>query len=447
MVLDALADVAAAAQAAGAPLQLDTLRVLDDHPRLGGGVGLATAGKLLGTLPNLCCLQLALGIPEDWTGSENSGSEEEGADIMVPEGLGPLKQAAKLRHLYLAGPSTLYYRNHHDIIAAVAELLPLSLERLSWSAPIYSAPADLSDMEQLTFLQLSEWSIEYGVCSSAMLPPGLKELQVCGMFRGRQAQAVPPTVEEQHQVLTRWDTGSLMDVQQQLSPLTNLRHLSLGAEDLQDPASPMVMAQHSNLSVLGMTATSDASPGCVQVALAAAASIKNLKCLHLQLRLFDMAAAAKLAALTGVTRLSVKVVCEEMQQYRALADGVGRMTGLQWLRVPGEALQEGCAWLGSLQQLRVLDVACQHTAEASCDAILMQLLDWCSSQALPPQLRMLWVSGIKAKQAASWRLRHCLLGRLNSSGCELVVGPDLNEVAGPAQQLAGLPAALQQLFV
>jgi hypothetical protein len=186
----------------------------------------------------------------------------------------------------------------------------------------------------------------------------------------------------------------------------------------------------------------------MHTALAAAASIKNLKGLDLSFTTFDMPSAAKLAALTGVTQLSINLYrFHGAQHYRAVADGIGRMAGLRQLCVSSVVvLQEGCAWLGGLQQLQVLIVSYQERAPGSQEALMKQLLDWCH-EAPPPALRLLWVESIKAEQAAAWRLRHCQLGQLSNSSCELVVGPGFDDVAGPAQQLAGLPAGLQQVFV
>jgi hypothetical protein len=71
-------------------------------------------------------------------------------------------------------------------------------------------------------------------------------------------------------------------------------------------------------------------------------------------------------------------------------------------------------------------------------------LEECRQQVLPPSLRVLGVSPVSAGQSAAWQLRHHLQQVLSSSGCEVVVGVDLDEVADRALQLEGLPAALQQ---
>jgi hypothetical protein len=59
---------------------------------------------------------------------------------------------------------------------------------------------------------------------------------------------------------------------------------------------------------------------------------------------------------------------------------------------------------------------------------------------------MLCLSGITTQEAAAWpsSRRRRLQQLLGSSGGEVVFGVDLNEVADPTKQLAGLPVALQQ---
>jgi hypothetical protein len=57
---------------------------------------------------------------------------------------------------------------------------------------------------------------------------------------------------------------------------------------------------------------------------------------------------------------------------------------------------------------------------------------------------VLGVTGMKAGHAAHSKLRRRLQQLVGSSRCEVVVGPDLDEVADPTQQLAGVPETLQQ---
>jgi hypothetical protein len=63
---------------------------------------------------------------------------------------------------------------------------------------------------------------------------------------------------------------------------------------------------------------------------------------------------------------------------------------------------------------------------------------------LPPRLLLLGWDAVLAEAVEGQPLRSFLRQRLGSSGCEVVVGVDLDEVCDPAQQLAGLPKGLQQ---
>jgi hypothetical protein len=118
---------------------------------------------------------------------------------------------------------------------------------------------------------------------------------------------------------------------------------------------------------------------------------------------------------------------------------VEQLQGLRWLSVPAVLLEAGWGWLGGLQQLQVLVVCCMDPAVST-----LTWLEGCSPAAVPPRLQVLGVSGMTAEQAAGWQLRRRLQQELGSSGCEVVVGVDLDEVGDPTQQLAGLPVELQQ---
>jgi hypothetical protein len=162
-----------------------------------------------------------------------------------------------------------------------------------------------------------------------------------------------------------------------------------------------------------------------------------------------MAAATGLSQWTGLTRLSVQALrTYEAEQY-SWAEQLGQLPALRWLSVPHGALQAGWGWLGSLQRLRVLAVDCRAAAPAKPGGTSdTEWLEGCSPAALPPQLQVLGVSGLDSEQSAGWRVRRRLQQLLGSRGCELVlaVGVDLGEVADPAQQLAGVPVALQQVL-
>jgi hypothetical protein len=131
----------------------------------------------------------------------------------------------------------------------------------------------------------------------------------------------------------------------------------------------------------------------------------------------------------------------------ALVGAMGRMAGLRQLSISGAALQAGFAWLEGLKQLRVLSVHFRDTF-VYCDnlRVLQELLGWCSQESLPPKLQLLEVTGITAAWAEAWQLLHRLRDQLGRSGCELVDRRSRDDLADLAQQLAGLPAALQQVF-
>jgi hypothetical protein len=184
----------------------------------------------------------------------------------------------------------------------------------------------------------------------------------------------------------------------------------------------------------------------LRMALATAGSLSTLR--HLDLQLRGMPAPKGLADLTGLTRLRLSVPdCNsDTERRQAWAAELGRMSGLRWLSVPDVLLEAGWAWLGGLQQLRVLVLNQPAVATAASGHGGLAWVDGCSTRVLPPSLRVLCWAGVDAEEAAAWRLHSGLTRRLQGSGCEVVVGVDLDEVADPAQQLAGLPVALQQVL-
>jgi hypothetical protein len=120
------------------------------------------------------------------------------------------------------------------------------------------------------------------------------------------------------------------------------------------------------------------------------------------------------------------------------------MSQLQWLSVPHVFLGGEWGWLSGLQQLQVLVVTC-GTFMNDTPPSSLPWLEECSPEVFPPRLQVLGVSGVTAEQAVSWQVRS-RLQQLVGSGCEVVVGSDLDEVCDPAMQLAGLPVGLQQVL-
>jgi hypothetical protein len=442
-IIPALAQAAAAAQAAGRPLRLHTLRVLQ------AAVTMHTAGQLLVGLPHLRCLQLSIRSPFLAEPSVSGGGPD-----ALPDHLAPLQHATHLEELYLDGPGPEAHSN-------TCGLLPLSLKRLSWTPSRYSRECELSHLTQVTFLELCH--IQGLDRTSSQLPPGLRQLEAIG-----QETFDLDVLEEQAQVVTAWSLWFLGGREQQLLPcLRNLRALDIDAEAFRSREARAALQQVTQLAALTLfyySTPPEAGVAHRQPAVDTAASMHNLRSLRLW---FDtLPAPPALTALTHLTQLKVSVHYpestiqlqqqqqrEEHQQkqlqrrqrrQRAWIQEVGLLSQLQWVSVPAELMEAGWAWLGGLQQLKVLVVYCQGEGYAHVSSL--PWLEGCTRVALPPQLQVLSVGGMTAQQAVCWRVRPLLQQALRSSGCELVTGVDLDVVCDPAQQLAGLPQALQQML-
>jgi hypothetical protein len=428
-VLGPLAVAAAAAAAAGRPWPLQTLRVLGcDGPTT------QLTGKLVAHLPNLHTLDAKV--------SENVSRET----TYVQKQLAPLKQAVQLQELYLQGPSL--------DSATVAPLLPTGLRRLAWEASFCEEPLpDLSHLTHLSFLQLLGW--DGNSMDSSGLPPGLQQLQLdsADLFDEEPKEVL----EEQRKILIGLESRYFphKNVQHVLS-CPNLRTATLTATALQDPAACEALGQLPHLVTLKVCKNtwSDSHSQDLDVVVPAAASLRNLQ--HLLLDLPTLPPAAGLAALTGLTRLTVAVGNVNSfikQQQLAWAEEMGRMPALKWLSVPGQLLLVARPWLGGLKQLRVLVLSRlvprfdKHGSEPSTMERIVQQLEGSSPLVLPPRLLLLGLTGISVQHAAGRKLCRRVRCLLTSSGCEVVGGPDLDEVADPTQQLAGLPVALQQALL
>jgi hypothetical protein len=423
-MLQALADAAEAAVAAGAPLPLHTLRVFGRQP---GSNTIDVAGRLLACLPCLRCLQLELGHQDD---TEASAAR---LTLELLEACAPLKQASQLQELHLTGPVHM----DKQVFSAVAGLLPLTLRRLSWRGAGYVAAPDLSHLTQATFLHLYHWAR----VTSAKLPPTLQQLEL---------SHIPGPLDgfkEQEQVVTEWHTGSFSNVEQQLDclrlGLPRLRQVGLGVSCLSMPAAGTALAQNTGLSGLALIVVGG-DPKHMPSALAAAGSLSNLR--SLQLHLVNPPPPTGLSALKQVTKLVTRMSGDAgtLAKRRGWAEEIGRMAGLQWLSVPDGLLGAGWGPLAGLQQLRVLVVHCVGFSAEITSAMELLLEEW-GQHGLPPRLQVLCVHGLSADQAATKQFRR-LRQLLRGSGCEVVVGVDLDEVCDPAQQLAGLPVALQQVL-
>jgi hypothetical protein len=427
LVLEALADAAAAAQAAGRPLQLHTLRVLGTEVELGLMI------ELLAVLPHLRGLQVAL----HHTFRMDSAARHLGARVRgVLRPLG-LQKATQLQHLHLYGQCTGY----HVRSGATVHILPRTLQRLSLIASSHHQLPDLTDLTGCTALQLAG-------NTAANLPPGLQELQLSEM------RALPAVLLEHQHVLTAWHGYSRLPFageQQQMSSFTSLRAITLGLDQLLTPAVTTAVASHASLCSLRLfTADRNATPGRMQAAFTAAAAIKRLRCLELCLGVYNVYTPTEgvLTALTGLTRLLISMGNGDDTMVRTWTEEVGRMAGLRWLSVSTGLLAAGWAWLKGMQQLRVLVVECMGASYADGSWLQGCTRDSLSShEVLPPQLQVLGVSGMSAQRAAAWQLRRRLVQVVGTSECEVVVGVHLDCIHNLALQLAGLPEGLQQLLV
>jgi hypothetical protein len=491
-ILRALVTAAAAAQAAGRPLRLHTLRVLP------GQVHVRTAGQLVAALPHLRCLQIDI-----HSGCDKYSPEPDFLALLmleppplqhaplledrhlVLEALAPLQHATQLEELYLTGPGPL----QDNIAAQVPGLLPLCLRRLSWQPNLMVGGRfdhgyhDLSHLTLLNFLWLGSYGWSTTAMSSTQLPSSLQQLH---MDHWDYPQ-VREVLEERQQVVHEWVVQLGPDHEQQvllLPRLDNLAALSMHAYHLMhSSAARAAIQQLPHLSRMTVSLIASDGDEQMQAVVGTAAAMRSLVCLHLDLEA-PLQPLAALTALTGLTQLMITVVwtrayderrheqrlrqrgeeerqrVQEQEQERqqqlcgAWGNVLGRMVGLRRLSVPDYLLGGGWAWLAGLPQLRVLLVRCGGRNEYALPVTSIPWLEeWTFGATIDalgypamllPQLQVLVVSGITAEQAATWQVRRRLRQLVGSSGCEVVVGPDLDEVAHPNFQMAGLPLALQQ---
>jgi hypothetical protein len=416
-ILNTLADAADAATKAGRPLPLHTLRVLWSGPDV------ATTGRLLAHLPHLHTLQLSAGEGE--------------LDKKGLRSLASLKRATQLQELYIDGAQ------YHWFGDSVAKLLPASLKRLSWKGNEAGELPDLSHLTQLSFLHLFRWQ-QQETAFSDKLPPGLQELQlsIVDTFLGY--------MKEESNILTRYDFTPWYEVTVDwLQVVPNFKHVRVGiCGETHVDAALRKLTHMSSLTVCARN-HGPGGMGILKPLVSSPTTYSNLRSLELLVK--ELQDPCGVGALTQVTRLVVQSSSTSSdEQQRSWAAELGRMAGLRWLSVPAVLLVADQAWLGGLKQLQVLVVSNEMWGSLmypSPPEVLPQVvegLEGCSPQALPPRLLLLGFSSMSAEQAAALQVRRRLRHALSSSGCEVVVGVDLDEVADPIKQLAGLPEALQQ---
>jgi hypothetical protein len=430
VLLRPLAAAATAAAAAGRPLRLTTLRLL------GGGVlDWALVRRLLAALPHLHTLQLsAVCICPSYP---DSGS--------VEEQLAPLMHHQQLQELNLGGRFTHGHSSVHIDAAVVAGLLPTSLQRLAWQSNFTMAVPDLSHLARLAFLKLGHW--RGAGFSSSKLPPNLQELQLSFVLVDAEV------LQEHRQVLT--DTDHRHVTAQPFTEAADFPRLkAVHIRGLPPPDSWAQLSQLTQLSFLHLDAMHP-DGAALQAALPPIASLSSLRSVNLLFTGWPVARG--LGALTAVTRLRL-TSCplqkkrdqrrEELRRH-VWAEEVGQMSNLKWLTLPGEMVLETAGWLGGLQQLQVLVLhsiwVAKRQREAAIVEQVLHILEGKSSVQLPPpNLMLLGMAGV-SKRLAEWPgLRARLHRLLGSSRCEVVLWSLLDVLADPAQQLAGLPEALQQ---
>jgi hypothetical protein len=171
-------------------------------------------------------------------------------------------------------------------------------------------------------------------------------------------------LKNQQQRVTRWDIDNLKHrkVQNQLPLLPNLRAARVYAPDLRQIAAQAALQQVS-LSALTLymyCLEPHAVLPAMQAAVETAASMQGLRRLHVHFgRVSAPIALDGMQLSAGRAAGSANQQQHQQQQWQqvqpcAFVEALGRMDGLRWLSVPDVVLTGGWAWLGGLQQLRVL---------------------------------------------------------------------------------------------
>jgi hypothetical protein len=345
-----------------------------------------------------------------------------------------------MKELYLGGP---FFTSSRRMRCAsyVAKLLPPTLKRLSWSThpwPDSESVPSLAHLTRLSYLQLLSWHY-----SNPDLPPSVRELELYDC----QSTSLRGLLGQQEVVTgLNWRffhlggarTVGYVHGAEHLASFSNMKLLDVGGDELSNPLVCEAMAQMGSLSALRVHAFQELPrlPMGGPVGMAAAgASFSSLRNLDLQLQVVPEPNG--LSAATGLTRLSIS----EMERNPPgplvspdWAQEVGQLQRLRWLSVPSVLLWEGTAWLGDLQQLRVL--ALHGYPQRGYGTSPSWAEDW-GLEALPPGLRVLGVVNLPDPSTAFRQL-------LGSRGCEVVLDFNVDQLADPAQQLAGLPEGLQQ---
>jgi hypothetical protein len=354
-------------------------------------------------------------------GCASSTPQEELTALML-NNLAPLKQATQLQELYLG---------ESPVGEGMAQLLPPSLLRLSGRVVRES----LSHLTQLAFMRAVVREPMEPLLSSSNMPDSLQELDVDGRLPRW-------SVLKRHESILSRCYLNLLPRRSHWGPIDQVTRLpKLQAATVSGGLlTDETLLMQEQLSSLQLNYLQGAE---AYRRLSLAANLHNLQ--HLHLEVCDMPAAVDvplpdlLAALTGLTRLAIDWTGPaSAAQQRAWSGGISLLPRLRWLSVPAWLAAEG-AWLGCLQQLQVLVLQCD--CMQGLERFLKAWLLACRPEALPPRLQLFGLAHGLASYRAEGR---SLQRQLSSTGCHVVVVGDLKAVFNPTQQLAGLPAALQQ---
>jgi hypothetical protein len=289
----------------------------------------------------------------------------------------------------------------------------------------------------MSFLRLSNWG--YAGLSSK-LPPGLQELELGDRY-------VPLEELGLQRVLTHLALCPTTAQLEGLSSFSSVRSITIAGQSVdKTPSIHEWVTQLTALTALHVVSyglESTATEPTMGAMSATAASVPSLR--HLGLRFFGRGwQPTGLAALTQLTRLEFGdngAAAADAAQRVSWVQALEQLQGLRWLTVAGVMVEAVWGWVGSLQQLRVLVVReWRGMRRGAAGVSSWPWLGACNPRSLPPRLLLLGVSCWYSEEEVGVRVRRLLRG----TECEVVVGADLDEVADPTKQLAGMPEWLQQ---
>jgi hypothetical protein len=257
-------------------------------------------------------------------------------------------------------------------------------------------------------------------------------------------------VQAQQQVLVGLDRDQPYNLSNRIIPtlecLPKLQAMAVRVSQLQQPDVCAALKQLSQLDTLTVRLDGPEQAADMRAVVSTAAGIPSLRALHVEPSLGVLPNMPSLQKLTSLTRVRLSSYGRVPLGY---ASKLGQMPLLRWLSVPEALLLEASGpWLGGMQQLCVLMAHGQPhqrgTPPPGAASVPSMFQALAPGLPLPPKLLVVGWAGVLAESGAAQPLRGFLKQRLGSSGCEVVIGVDLDEVCDPVKQLAGVPEALQQ---